>query len=379
MRSFQRRPAIFVVLAVALPAVLALSGSNAAQESQDAFVRYWGMCDASAGVALDNEQFVVADDETNHFFLFRQGQDRTPLQRIKWDAGSPGGDRPTDGETEGDIEGAAQVKDLIFWITSHGRSRSGELRPSRHQFFAVRVAKEGDRFVFKKVGRTYRRLAVDMAADPQLQRIGLAESMKLDDDKVKRLAPKREGFNIEGLAAAPDGSLLIGLRNPRPEGKAVLIRMLNPMEVVTQEATARFDQPILLDFAGTLGRRGQDLGVRDLAYSQRRGDFLLIAGPHDGKQGFAIFSWTGDPNDAPQTLVGPTSALDQARGFAPEALLLSPDGSQMNLLSDDGSLKVAVNSPDECQPGTFNDGYCQTKDLRDPRRKSFRTMTVTVP
>ena len=36
-----------------------------------------------------------------------------------------------------------------------------------------------------------------------------------------RAAEAEGGFNIEGLAAAPDGSLLIGLRNPIPQGRAL--------------------------------------------------------------------------------------------------------------------------------------------------------------
>jgi hypothetical protein len=31
------------------------------------------------------------------------------------------------------------------------------------------------------------------------------------------------GLNIEGLAATPDGQLLIGFRNPLSEGKALLL------------------------------------------------------------------------------------------------------------------------------------------------------------
>jgi hypothetical protein len=375
MRSFQCC-AIGGLVAAAVVLAIASTALNGAQEE---YARYWGMCDASAGVALDAEHFIVADDESNQFFVYRQDQGRPPIKRIKWDASQPGGDRPTDGSTEGDVEGAAQVKDYIFWITSHGRSRSGELRPNRHQFFAVRVAKQGDQYVFTKVGRTYRNLVQQMVADSQLQGIGIAESLSLHEKKNKRLAPKREGFNIEGLAAAPDGSLLIGLRNPRPRGKAVLIRLLNPMAVLTEEATPRFDPPILLDVSRSLPSPGQDLGIRDIAYSNRRGDFLLIAGPHDGKGGFAMLSWSGQPNDAPRRLDVPTSFMAQTAGFAPEALVLSPEGTEMKLLSDDGSLQVAVTSPEECKPGTFADGYCQLKDLRDDRRKSFRSVTVPVP
>ena len=38
---------------------------------------------------------------------------------------------------ESDLEGAANLADRIYWITSHGRNREGEARESRHRFFAT--------------------------------------------------------------------------------------------------------------------------------------------------------------------------------------------------------------------------------------------------
>ncbi|HEY5818827.1 MAG TPA: hypothetical protein VIU14_10590 [Mesorhizobium sp.] len=65
-----------------------------------------------------------------------------------------------------------------------------------------------------------------------------------------KLAPEAPGgLNIEGLSAGAAGELLIGFRNPVPEGKAIVVPFENPAAVVENES-ARFGAPILLDLGG---------------------------------------------------------------------------------------------------------------------------------
>lgn len=56
-------------VAAAAAAVLFSSGVHA-----QAVTLYHGMCDASAAVALDADNFVVANDEDNSLRIFRRGQ-----------------------------------------------------------------------------------------------------------------------------------------------------------------------------------------------------------------------------------------------------------------------------------------------------------------
>ena len=73
---------------------------------------------------------------------------------------------------------------------------------------------------------------------------------------------------MEGLAARPDGSsLLIGLRNPVANGRAVLIPFLNPREVVNGEAKPKLGTPITLDLGGR--------GIRSLDYSEARRAYII--------------------------------------------------------------------------------------------------------
>ena len=134
-------------------------------------------------------------------------------------------------------------------------------------------------------------------------------------------------LNIEALAARPDGSgLLIGLRNPRLGGKALILPLLNPEALMTgKESVSRFDAPIILNLQG--------LGLRAMAYSASRNMFLLVAGPSSSGGPFKLFRWSGSRN-APPVLI---RKLQSGEGSHPEAIVIYPDTIRIQILNDDGS------------------------------------------
>lgn len=276
--------------------------------------RYEGLCDASAAVALDARHFIVADDEHNHLTVYRRGEAR-PVREI-----AVGGFLKADKES--DLEGAARIGDRIYWIGSHARNSAGKRREDRHRFFATTV--DGDSV--KPVGRPYDGLLADLQAAPALASLRLADAARLPAE-----APG--GFNIEGLAAAADGSLLIGLRNPVPAGQALVVPLLNPADLVEGRGPARFGTPVHLDLGGR--------GVRDI---ERVGQgYLIVAGPTGDDGQFALYRWSGRAKQAPVAL-----ALDLGR-LRPEALFAWPDGS-MTLLSDDGGVNVGQKACKDAAP-----------------------------
>jgi hypothetical protein len=112
------------------------------------------------------------------------------------------------GDKESDLEGAAAVGQRIYWIASHGRNSKGKLRPDRQRFFATDIDPGAQPGVIP-TGSPYRGLLDDLAAAPTLADLRLGDAAQL--------APEAPGgLNIEGLAAMPDGSLLIGLRTRCP-------------------------------------------------------------------------------------------------------------------------------------------------------------------
>lgn len=266
--------------------------------------RYEGLCDASAAVALDARHFVVADDEHNRLTVYRRGE---PKAVRDVELGSF-----LKADKESDLEGAARVGDRIYWIGSHARNSAGKERKGRHRFFATTV----DGTTVQPVGRPYEGLLTDLLASPSLATLHLADAARLPAE-----APG--GFNIEGLAAAPDGSLLIGLRNPVPAGLAVIVPLLNPAELIDGRGPARFGTPWRLDLGGR--------GVRDI---ERIGKgYLIVAGPTADGGSFALYRWSGQPKQVPVAL-----KLDLG-SLRPEALFAWPDGL-LTLLSDDGGVDL---------------------------------------
>jgi len=299
-------------------------------------ILYSGMCDASAAVALTDKLFAVASDEESVIRVYDRDQGGAPLQSINLSAFLDLDAR----KPETDLEGAARVGDRAYWITSHGRNKSGRERRSRERFFAVQIVTNAQGVELKMLGKPYKHLLDDLMRDPKLKRFNLAAASHLE--------PKARGaLNIEGLSATPEGQLLIGFRNPIPGRKALLVPMLNPDAVIHGEA-AKFGDAILLDLGG--------LGIRDMACWD--GQYAIIAGSYDGKGQSRLYEWWGGTS-TPRLV-----KHAHLKGLNPEAIIFYPDkdGEQFQLLSDDGKKLV-------------NGKPC--KELADPSRQHFRSVWIS--
>jgi hypothetical protein len=305
--------------------------------------RYSGMCDASAAVAVGTVRFLVANDEDNILRLYSAdkpgpalaSRDITDLLTLE------------NKKKEADIEGSAALGGTLYWITSHGRNKDGEIKRNRYQLFALTLAEKDGEIPFTRTGKPYTQLMEDM-----LQEEGL-KSFMLDPLKEKEnpeLAPEKKGTNIEGLAAWPGDQLLIAFRNPVPGGKALLIPLQNPARVVEGDK-AKFGTPIQLDLGG--------LGIRSIELWPQRSVYLIVAGPPNDEGAFQLFQWSGDPARQPERVQGADlSSLN------PEAIVVYPGRNDIQLLSDDGGLVVA---------GTA------CKDLTDPASRTFRSRRISLP
>jgi hypothetical protein len=298
--------------------ILGLAGSGLATRSQEkvsAPVEFSGMSDASGAVALDNHLFVVADDETNPLRIYDRDHPGPPVRVV--DLSRFLGLDPH--KPEMDLEAATRVGDRIYWMASHGRNRRAQDRPNRRDFFATDVKTVAGRLELIPVGRSYRNLLDDLVGAPQLARFHLAADA--------RKAPKAmNALNIEGLSGTPGQALLIGFRNPIPHGRALLVPLLNPNEVIEQSQPARFGDPILLDLDG--------LGIRDIAYWD--GTYVIIAGPYDGHARFQLYRWVG--GTARPKFIKHASF----KGLTPEAIIVYPDKGleEIQILSDDGTREI---------------------------------------
>jgi len=273
---------------------------------------FTGTCDASAATALSGDLFVVANDEDNILRFYRTSQPGPPVQKFDL--------RPIvalHGKTsEMDLEGAARLGSRVFFISSHGRNAEGKPAPNRRHFFALELTEGTNGVAVKLVGKPYTNLAADLARDPKYTRFHLADAAALP--------PKAAGgLNIEALTDTPEGTLLIGFRSPIPEGRALLVPLLNPNEVITGQSP-RFGEPILLDLGG--------LGLRDIASTAK--GYYLLGGRSEGHAHSKLFIWEGGKstprvvNDVQFPKINPEGICFLGVGAGTESLILSDDGSR---------------------------------------------------
>jgi hypothetical protein len=342
-------------------------------EPADRILLYHGTSDASAAVAASSDMFIVADDENNILRVYKSN--RGGLPEFCFDMTDFLGVEPEHPEV--DIEGATTIGDRIYWITSHGRNKDGQLRPNRYRFFATKVLVEGGKVRIAPVGKPSKTLIHRLVQTQTGRRLGLDKATRCDEvgltkKELKKLAPKEQGLNIEGLCASADGrTIYIGFRNPlvydklARQSKAIVLLLNNPDAVVEKGEEPVLGQPLLWDLGG--------LGIRDMAYSHFHKAYFIIAGPVDEKPEFTLYRWSGEKEMQP-VLVRQLSQSD----FSPEVLVPFKNSSRLLLLSDDGTLPVKVASPAQCQEGELRaDGTCPNKFLTDPDKKTFRGIWLT--
>ncbi|PSB04594.1 DUF3616 domain-containing protein [Merismopedia glauca] len=314
-------------------------------------LQHYGICDASGAVPIDENRFIVANDEDKKDIFLRVYDSNNSgkwLEKIRindYFTNNPEGD-------EVDLEAGTQIGDIFYWITSHGRNKKTKRKEERHQFFANEITKP-EKLILKQVGKSYTQLVLkDM----------LEEDSRFEDYKLKEaetLAPKAEGgLNIEGLTATPTGELLIGFRNPIPQGKALLIPLKNPRDLLQENddtVKASFGNPIELDLGG--------LGIRSIEYWKEYQIYLIVAGAYDTSDKFGLYSWSGNDREPPIKIELPNLPSQ----FKPESVLFYPQKpNHLQLLSDDGSIARVNNT--------------QCKDIKDEDspEKYFRSLWIKV-
>ena len=240
--------------------------------------------------------------------------------------------RPDDPDKEPDIEGAAAVGDRIYWVTSHGRNKDREEQESRQRFFATTVRVSDEDVQIVPVGHPYKQLLRDLIKAPELS--------EFDIEGASTLAPEeRGGLNLEGLAPTSEGHLLLGFRNPVPDGLALIVAMRNPAEVIGRVA------PPVLAVAGRLDLGGR--GIRAIEFVPESRTYLVIAGAYDDAHDFRMYTWSGELRDG---AIGLDVEIGECK---PEELIVTAVKGrryELQLLSDDGDRDVAGKKCKKAKP-----------------------------
>jgi len=163
----------------------------------DAQQKYSEICDASAAVAIDEAHFLVANDEEDVLYLYRNDGFSDPKGKAeplrRFDLKN---DLQIVNDRESDIEGAAKIDKRVFWITSHGRNKKGKFRKNRYRLFGTDVENTDSGTDIEFVG-FYSNLAIDLLEvdnwrSPESEAVrftieALEAATQLDMEKVKLL------------------------------------------------------------------------------------------------------------------------------------------------------------------------------------------------
>jgi hypothetical protein len=151
--------------------LVTLAGSWPTHSDAQRIESYSGSCDASAGISLSRDIFVVGNDENNTLHFYRRGEP-APIGTLPLSTFL--GAR----SNEADIEGAAQIGSRIYWISSHSRSSNGKRQPSRHRIFATEIRGESSPRL-EPVGKPYVDLLRDLTDTEALKPYQLGAAARL--------------------------------------------------------------------------------------------------------------------------------------------------------------------------------------------------------
>jgi hypothetical protein len=252
------------------------------------------------------------------------------------------------------------------WISSNGRNTNGKVRPERFRLFAShrRSAdqQEWQEDFSPSFGGLPEAIAATTGESYKPLRKSVGNLLKNDED----LAPKKHGFNVEGLSVSEDGRfLLIGLRTPQPGGRAAVFRVDNAEELLDDSTSEGALGPLAtLDLGGR--------GIRDIAWSPAHRAYVIAAGQaddDDAGQGFVLFTWDGV--GSPREIPAFRSVLDAHPHFHPEVVVPLLERSAEQLVS---STRVLMLSDDGTKPLP---GGISCKEASE-QRKSSRAVIMTV-
>ncbi|TNC10209.1 DUF3616 domain-containing protein [Methylobacterium terricola] len=324
-----------------LAIVLSLLASAASAEPVKVgpLLEHRGMCEASGAVPYPRgsigDRFLVVDDESNEVRLYRAGASGGALPLAGADLTAALGLGDKDGKA--DLESATWLGPDLYLLGSHSRRHGGKQSPGRGRLVAMTVTESDGGPALVPKGQAVRGLPAAFAALSPL----FAARIGLDVPARDDLDPKRKGFNIEGMAPRRDGtSLWLGLRNPLDtDANALLVPLENPAEAITG-AAPRLGSPVALDLKGR--------GIRDIASASGAKAILILAGgAGGGGEPFDLYRWSGDPAAKPVRVEGAAAAFAAIPDFQPEALLVSPAGDRVQVLSDDGEALGSDGKPCE--------------------------------
>jgi len=205
---------------------------------------------------------------------------------------------------------------------SCSRTKKGKVVAEREALLAVRIEADGKFTPAAEVkfNRTLRAQLRALGGEHEAEPWG----MVLRDSVWKQGAGAESqdtalagaaGLNIEGLSVSKDGrSLLLGLRSPLVQGRALVIPVTNAVAALglggSDPQPIAAGEPVLLDLGG--------LGIRSIEWDAERKAYLIAAGDAGDAKVFRYYTWTGEAAATPVKVKAPGAITRlQPEGIAP--------------------------------------------------------------
>ena len=333
--------------------------ASAASATPANTVWHTGISDASEAIALDDNYYIVNDDELNVLNVYSRSNSGLPYVSYNYTSNL---NLPNLAKPEVDLEAATLSRinnGKVYWLGSMSNTKAPfNDAPNRNRLFATNVTGTGASTVF-----TFSGYYGDLRA--QLLTWGDGHGYDFTTSAAAGMDSKGvNGFAAEGMVFGPDNTTLyIGLRAPlvptATRTKAVIAPIVNFetwFNNGSPSGNPTFAAPIELDMGGR--------GVRGMI-RMANGVFLIVAGnPAGDPLTSAIYKWTG--NAADQPVLVSTSANNVLNMEGVMEVYTSGDLSktELQVISDGGSEIL------------YNNGS-EAKDFADLGLRKFRSDKLT--
>ena len=260
----------------------------------------------SGAVALNDGKVLLIEDESEHSLHLIDINDKGKVKELN----RPKMSRKTEVAFKReirDLEGiTSNNSNQIYAITSHTTNKSHKHKVAREQIVRFNY-KDGE------------------ISQPNLYH-GLLDSLKTLHPKLNSISKKRKKeVNIEALTwDKEENALLMGLRSPLIEDKAVVISLKNPNEIFDENQKPKLDKPILLDLYGD--------GIRGMSWDEKKQGYWIIAGSvGKRKDSFSLWFWDKKNN---KISVSKHTDIGYAEGIT------TINNMGIFIVKDDGSVKT---------------------------------------
>ncbi len=164
---------------------------------------------------------------------------------------------------------------------------------------------------------------------PLLRDSAWPQGQQPDAQNIALAGGSAVGLNIEGLSVSSDGrALLMGLRSPLAQGRAMLIPVTNPVAALglggSSPQPVALTTPILLDLGG--------LGFRSIEWDAAKRCFLIVAGSADDAGVYRLFTWSGEVTAKPVAMTSAAAAA--AAKLEPEGVTPVPGCKSAAIVGD---------------------------------------------